>query len=401
MDLTPYFKQRVEKDQKFKEVLEIVKTNVKSGNIWIIGGIVYRSIINELYKSKSDENFDFDFILEDPIDSKKIKVPEGWQITKTNLDCPRLIKGKTQIDFIPLADISAKKRFGWDATIDNYFRQVPLTIQAIVFDIQKDKVLGNLGVDAILNKEIKINNLNECRNFCKNRKISIRKFIKTKAKSLNFNPIYPNNFEDNLALNETIKFYDTSKLKYQNNRIEDYESFTENHLSFEVKSFLESLKGKRILDLGSGPGRDSLYFKSKGFEPVCADLSVEMVNLCKEKGLKAYQKNMEDLDFEDNYFDGVWAYASLVHLPKFSIFNVLARINEILKQDGLLFLGMLEGEGEVLYESKNKSKSKRLFSLYKEEELRKILLDYFEIINFSRFNVGDKQSYLNYTCRKK
>lgn len=45
--------------------------------------------------------------------------------------------------------------------------------------------------------------------------------------------------------------------------------------------FIRGLPGKRVLDLGCGPGRDSLYFKQRGLNPVCVDISPEMIRLCR------------------------------------------------------------------------------------------------------------------------
>lgn len=407
MDLSPYLIKSLQKDFNFREALEIVKQNANSGKIWLVGGSVFRPLVEEIYHFKKKEDYDFDFIVETIKKSEDLQIPRGWNLKKTQHGSPRLLKKGKQIDFWPLdeailhSDKLRLSKMSSSEKLESYFKRVPLNIQAIAYDTIEKKVLGETGIKAIADKKIEINNLNECRNFCKSRKISIRNFIRSKIGLPGFHAVYPKKFEDNQQVNETIKFYDVSKEDYEKNRTQEYNSFIKDNLSVEVENFLNLLKGKKIMDLGSGPGRDSLYFKLKGFDPICVDFSNEMIILCKQKGLKAYQKNMEDLDFEDNSFDGIWAYASLVHLPKFSIHNVLARINELLKKEGLFFLGMLEGKGEVIYENKKKANGKRFFSLYGEEELKNILSDYFDIIESTKFKVGDKQTYLNYLCKKR
>jgi SAM-dependent methyltransferase len=49
--------------------------------------------------------------------------------------------------------------------------------------------------------------------------------------------------------------------------------------------------------LGYGPGRDAICFQNKGFDVTCVDISTEMIKLCKEKGLKAFVMDFENLDF--------------------------------------------------------------------------------------------------------
>ncbi len=110
-----------------------------------------------------------------------------------------------------------------------------------------------------------------------------------------------------------------------------FEDLTEDYLLKyileDAKLFIANLPGEDILDLGSGPGRDSLYFKQNGLNPLCLDISSEMVNLCLQKGLRAEVGDLENLSFNDNYFDGVWAYTSLLHVPKNVFPVVLDKIN--------------------------------------------------------------------------
>ena len=154
------------------------------------------------------------------------------------------------------------------------------------------------------------------------------------------------------------------------------------------------------MDLGLGPGRDALLLKENGLNPICVDISASMIKTCSERGLEAVQMDIEDLDFENSSFDGVWAYASLVHIPKKRIYNTLARIREILKPNGLFFVGMIGGDSETLYQSKDKPDKKRFFALYQDGEFKKVLSDYFKIIASKDFSTPKGEKYLNYLCQK-
>src|SRR3989344_6786046 len=161
--------------------------------------------------------------------------------------------------------------------------------------------------------------------------------------------------------------------------------------------FMRFLQGKKILDLGSGPGRDSQFFKERGLNPLCLDISQEMIKLCQEKGLETQVGDLEKLPFEDSSFDGVWAYTSLLHVPKIKFSKILSKINNILIPQGIFYLGMKEGNFEGMVKSEKYGESERFFSLYRDLELRKILSDFFDIVHFSKVELGEAV-FLNYLC---
>lgn len=195
---------------------------------------------------------------------------------------------------------------------------------------------------------------------------------------------------------ETKSLYDRYASEYE----EKTQDYIEKYIKEDFDLFLQNLKGKKILDFGSGPGRDSVKFKQKGFHPICIDISKAMVDLCKSKELEAYEMDMEYIDFGNDSFDGVWAYTSLLHLPKSKIKNVLKKVHNILKAEGIFYLGMKSGNSEGFIESKCYPNHKRYFSLYTKEEIEKLLTD-FEILNFSKVEINSEQIYINFLCRKK
>ena len=162
----------------------------------------------------------------------------------------------------------------------------------------------------------------------------------------------------------TKSYYNKCALEYE----EKTKNFVKNYIFNEINLFLQSLTGKKILDLGSGPGRNSLYFKEKGFEPVCIDISEEMIKLCKEKGLNAQTMDIENLEFDDNSFDGIWAYLSLFHLPKNNLVKVLYKIKKIIKEKGIFFVSVKEGDFEgyegIEHHHYKKPENKKRFSCY-------------------------------------
>ncbi len=199
-----------------------------------------------------------------------------------------------------------------------------------------------------------------------------------------------------------MDYKDANKDVYDKNAktFEDRTSdYLRDHILFDAELFLASLPGHTILDLGSGPGRDSKFFHDRGLRPLCLDISPEMVKLCREKGLEAMVGDLENLDFQEASFDGVWAYTSLLHMPKRNLPLVLSQVKRVLKPKGVFYIGMKEGDHEGWLESEKYGGVKRFFSLYSDEELRKYLHEHFSILHSSRVPLGDAV-FLNYLCRR-
>ncbi|BCE02631.1 class I SAM-dependent methyltransferase [Marinicellulosiphila megalodicopiae] len=102
-----------------------------------------------------------------------------------------------------------------------------------------------------------------------------------------------------------------------------------------------------ILDFGCGPGRDVSYFKSLGHRVVGLDGSLEFCDMARElTGCEILNQSFLELDLPRNQFDGVFANASLFHVPKQSLVNVLTQIKDSLKPGGILFSSNPRGSGE-------------------------------------------------------
>src|SRR3989344_1534412 len=67
----------------------------------------------------------------------------------------------------------------------------------------------------------------------------------------------------------------------------------------EFNKFIQLLPGKNILDVGCGAGDHSLWFQQNGLNVTSSDLSPEMVEIAREKGVDAIVKDMEKMDFNE------------------------------------------------------------------------------------------------------
>lgn len=132
--------------------------------------------------------------------------------------------------------------------------------------------------------------------------------------------------------------------------------------------FLKHVKpGGRILDAGSGSGRDLRALRDRGFDAIGIDASAELARLAAEfSGATCLHMRLEDLEFEFP-FDAAWACASLLHIPKHKLDSILRRIYKALSEGGMLFVSIQVGEGERLLPDG------RFFAYYAPDEFERFL----------------------------
>ncbi|GAA4012039.1 class I SAM-dependent methyltransferase [Deinococcus rubellus] len=123
------------------------------------------------------------------------------------------------------------------------------------------------------------------------------------------------------------------------------------HLDMEglYAPFLSRLPSSAsILDAGCGPGRDALAFGQRGYSVDAFDASHEMARRASLRlGQYVPQARFQDLEGEAKY-DGIWACASLLHVPRPELPGVFQRIERALKPTGVLYASFKYGQGEML-----------------------------------------------------
>ena len=139
---------------------------------------------------------------------------------------------------------------------------------------------------------------------------------------------------------DSVRFYD-----------ENAKDFKERTFDLKMvalyEPFLSRLReGARILDAGCGPGRDLSAFARMGYKITGMDASKEMVRLAREaSGEEVLHLSFQDINW-DGEFDGVWACASLLHVPEAELPEVFRRISRALRLGGLLYCSFKYGQGE-------------------------------------------------------
>lgn len=195
---------------------------------------------------------------------------------------------------------------------------------------------------------------------------------------------------------------------------------THSNPNFWIKEFEEFryyVPQGRIIDIGSGGGRDALLFQE--YKPlytyIGVDASQEMILEARRLVPSAIflKMDMYSLNFQKDFFDGFWASLSLLHIPKrrvLGIFKrkidvVLGQIRKVVKKNGIGFIVIKEGEGEkIICDEKG---NKRFFSFYSLAEFSKILTENgFEVLeaepDFKNYNPeGNKTIWLKYFVKVK
>ena len=114
-----------------------------------------------------------------------------------------------------------------------------------------------------------------------------------------------------------------------------------------IESFVMGLSpGARVVDLGSGPGRDAVALRGLGVTPVCVDFSLGMLRAgADEYPCARVQGDMLALPFPDAFAEGVWASASLLHLSRSDFGCALHETVRVLRKSGRLTIMMKKGDG--------------------------------------------------------
>ena len=107
-----------------------------------------------------------------------------------------------------------------------------------------------------------------------------------------------------------------------------------------------------ILDFGCGSGRDSKYFLNKGYKVKAMDGSKEMCKLAsKYINQEVICMNFEELK-DINTYDGIWACSSILHVEKENLSNILNKMINGLKFNGIIYTSFKIGERFEIKEGK-------------------------------------------------
>ena len=143
----------------------------------------------------------------------------------------------------------------------------------------------------------------------------------------------------------------TGTLQHYEQRALDFCHGTRDHdVSQNIDALLRHIDAVppfTILDFGCGPGRDLKAFKALGHIAVGLDGAASFVEMARgESGCEVWQQDFLKLDLPPQHFDGIFANASLFHVPSEQLARVLGELRSTLKPGGVLFSSNPRGANE-------------------------------------------------------
>ncbi|GAA1430473.1 class I SAM-dependent methyltransferase [Microlunatus lacustris] len=150
------------------------------------------------------------------------------------------------------------------------------------------------------------------------------------------------------------------------------------HVRSELEKFAAAVgAGGRVLEIGSGGGRDAAHLESRGLQVRRTDVTSAFVELLRRDGFAAdvldpLHDDLADPVRPQEGYDAVWANACLLHVRRTDLPTVLGRLRTATRPGGLLRFSVKEGEGEA-WSTHGSVAAPRLFVYWEEADLRAVV----------------------------
>src|SRR5271169_1707077 len=134
----------------------------------------------------------------------------------------------------------------------------------------------------------------------------------------------------------------TVTLAHYEQNAEEFRAGTRDHdVSQNIAALLRHIEGEppfTILDFGCGPGRDLKTFAALGHTAIGLEGAAGFAAMARaDTGCEVWEQDFHRLDLPGEHFDGIFANASLFHLPSQELPRVLRQLHVALKPGGVLF----------------------------------------------------------------
>ncbi len=147
---------------------------------------------------------------------------------------------------------------------------------------------------------------------------------------------------------------------------------------------------------GSGTGMLAEWLSQQGFDLFCIDPSIEMVRRCRQRDLHVLQSSLQEFQPTEQY-GMIMAILSLIHIPKSQFANEIKKLAAALHDGGLLFLGMLEGNTEGVFEGPD---FPRFFAYYNAKEILSLVKPYLQPLDL-RYHRSGTTGYMLFLFQKR
>ena len=150
---------------------------------------------------------------------------------------------------------------------------------------------------------------------------------------------------------EDLRYIARRTLTHYDQHAESYWEGTRDHdVSQNISALLRHIETAapfELLDFGCGPGRDLKTFTALGHNAIGLEGSVQLAAMARAySGCSVLEQNFLDLNLPASRFDGVFANATLFHVPAQALPRVLLELNRTLKPRGVLFSSNPRGDGQ-------------------------------------------------------
>lgn len=150
------------------------------------------------------------------------------------------------------------------------------------------------------------------------------------------------------------------------------ERYWEKSLDHLLQSFVDAVKPNgNVLDLGCGPGRDAALLSQRGLNTIGIDRSLGMLAEAQRRVGSGFAcADMRRIPLASASLDGIWMCASLLHIPRGDVPQVLNEAARVLTTNGVLFISVRQGNGDEWSDSDG---GLRYFTLFQLDELLELL----------------------------
>ena len=152
-------------------------------------------------------------------------------------------------------------------------------------------------------------------------------------------------------MNSSLNDITRRTLAHYNDNADDFFTGTRDHdVRQNMAALLQWIEGVapfKILDFGCGPGRDLKAFTALGHTAVGLEGAARFAEMARAySGCEVWRQDFLALDLPAGHFDGVFANASLFHVPSQALPTVLAQLHATLKPQGVLFSSNPRGNND-------------------------------------------------------
>ena len=192
--------------------------------------------------------------------------------------------------------------------------------------------------------------------------------------------------------NQTLEYYEKNADAYVKDTVSVDFTDVQNR-------FMQALKGRKILDFGCGSGRDTLYFLNAGYDVDAMDGCREFcISASQLTGIPVRHMLFQELN-EIDYYDGIWACSSILHLPKNELLPVIKKMCDALKSTGVIYTSFKYSDFEGV-------RNGRYFTDFTEDSFKEFIAEIPELTIEDYWITGDvrpgrgDERWLNLILRK-